>query len=178
MIPFFRNSDIQLFGNYLPISLLSSISKVSEKIAYAQQMLSITLSLMPKRACCAWSRWPNTYKNRQNQQNTIFCVSWFFKSIWHNWSQQITTFTPQNKLAILDGQIVDPETAAKSKLHKAIKVHGAQTNHLRHLVHDMWENFDKIGMRKYPLKHCKLYRLLEIRIYCNKWKICIVLVRH
>ena len=36
VIPLFRKGDIQLFGNYRPISLLSSVSKVFEKAAYGR----------------------------------------------------------------------------------------------------------------------------------------------
>ena len=36
VIPLFKKDDDKIFGNYRPISLLSSISKVFEKVAFDQ----------------------------------------------------------------------------------------------------------------------------------------------
>ena len=46
-------------------------------------------------------------------------------------------YTPPKSLTTLDGEIVDPEIAVKLEMWDLLKVHGAQTKHLHHLIQQM-----------------------------------------
>ena len=70
-------------------------------------------------------------------KTTAFFNSKILKHVFQKWFPEIPTL-PQQSLATLDVEIVDPEIQVKFETMGELKAHDEQTQHLYHLVLKMW----------------------------------------
>ena len=104
MIPLFKKGDIQLSGNYRPISLLSSVSKVFEKAAYGQLYEYFSSQALFYDSQYGFRKYHSTELaalelvdriHKEIDENkipfSVFLRS--VKSLWHPWSRHIATQT-------------------------------------------------------------------------------------
>ena len=100
VIPLFKKGDIQLFGNYRPISLLSSVSKVFEKAAYGQLYEYFSSHALFYDSQYGFRKYHSTELaalelvdriHKEIDENSIFGLPRSVKSLWHPWSRHIAT---------------------------------------------------------------------------------------